>query len=247
MSTADIIAIVARVEKLLTEEASEKSKKWWERYLRGVVSFRGVGIPQIRELVKMVEQDYSLEKAPLEERFALLEALLAVPFSEDKLFAILYMQLFLVENVDAGRILGFIEQIFAKNYIYDWNCCDWLCVRVLQPLAEQSEGAARRIGGWKDAVYLWQARSSLVPYVQSKRLEQFIPLADRSAELLIRREERFAKTAVGWYLRELSRLDSAGVVERLRMYKGHLTLEVFNNALKYMDKEQRKLLKGEMF
>lgn len=247
MNKIEITAIVGRVENLLIEKASEKSKKWWEHYLRGVISFRGVGIPQIRELVKMVEQEYSLEQAPLEERFALLEALLAVPFSEDKLFAILYMQLFLVENVEAGELLDFIEQNFAKNYIYDWNCCDWLCVRVLQPLAEQGEESARRIGSWRKAPYLWQARSSLVPYVQSNRLEHFIPLADRSAEVLIRREERFAKTAVGWYLRELSRLDSAGVVARLKEHKGHLTLEVFNNALKYMDKEQRKELKRELF
>lgn len=247
MNKAEMIDIVGRVEGLLTEKASEKSRKWWERYMRDVISFRGVGIPQIRELVKEVERAYSLEQAPLEKRFELLEKLFAIPYSEEKLFAILYMQLFLVENVEAGRILGFIEQIFAKQYIYDWNCCDWLCVRILQPLAEQSEESAQQIGSWKEASYLWKARSSLVPYVQSKRLEHFIPLADRSAELLIRREERFAKTAVGWYLRELSRLDSAGVVERLRDYKDHLTLEVFNNALKYMDKDQRKKLKGELF
>lgn len=239
--------IVKEVEELLIERASERSKQWWERYLRNSVSFRGVGIPQIRELVKELEGRYRLEEEPLEERFALLEMLFALPYTEEKLFAILYLQLFMVANVGAALILDFLEEVFNKEYIYDWNSCDWLCVRVLQALAELDEESARRIGSWKDASYLWQARSSLVPYVQSKELERFRELADSSAAVLIRREERFAKTAVGWYLRELYKLDSPRVLELLREYKGHLSLEVFNNALKYMDKERRRELKGELF
>lgn len=40
--------------------------------------------------------------------------------------------------------------MFQQGFIYDWNTCDWFCVRVLGPQAEQ-QGAecAQAIAAWR--------------------------------------------------------------------------------------------------
>ena len=51
--------------------------------------------------------------------------------------------------------------LFEQGHIADWNTCDWFCVRVLGPLAEQQgEACARAIAAWKDAPTLWQRRAA---------------------------------------------------------------------------------------
>ncbi len=46
------------------------------------------------------------------------------------------------------------KDLFDAGFICDWNTCDWFCVKVLGPLAEQQdEGCAQaicRLAGCKD-------------------------------------------------------------------------------------------------
>jgi 3-methyladenine DNA glycosylase AlkD len=58
-------------------------------------------------------------------------------------------------------------------------------------------------------------------------------LIERSADILIRRPERFAKTAVGWVLREYSKTDEEFVLNFLSRHVKYTTSEVKRNALKY--------------
>ena len=55
-------------------------------------------------------------------------------------------------------------------------------------------------------------------------------------ENVIRRPQRFAKTSVGWLLRQISKFDLEYVEEFLGNNKSYLTKEVVNNALKYVNK-----------
>jgi len=100
---------------------------------------------------------------------------------------------------------------------------------------------------WKDKKYLWQDRASLVSFAQAKSLKQHMDYIDKAASQLIKREERFVKTAVGWVLREVSKFDMQYVKEFLFSNAEYLTLEVINNSLKYFKKnvniEIRKNLK----
>ncbi|MBU6146450.1 MAG: DNA alkylation repair protein [Paenibacillaceae bacterium] len=53
------------------------------------------------------------------------------------------------------------------------------------------------------------------------------------ASYLIRRDERFCKTAVGWILRVYSKIDRDMVIDFLEHHQQWLTREVVNNAKKY--------------
>ena len=92
---------------------------------------------------------------------------------------------------------------------------------------------------WNRDPYIWKARASLVPFARSRYITRHQKEIAQFADMLIRREERFAKTAVGWVLREYSRHDPDFVLDFLGRHAKHITWEVKRNALKYYRKEKR--------
>jgi 3-methyladenine DNA glycosylase AlkD len=62
---------------------------------------------------------------------------------------------------------------------------------------------------------------------------------ERFSGILIRREERFAKTAVGWVLREYSKHDPDFVLSFLSRHVRYTSAELKRNALKYYRQNKR--------
>ena len=60
-----------------------------------------------------------------------------------------------------------------------------------------------------------------------------------SSALLIARPERFAKTAVGWILRELWKQDARAVTAFVDRHLQHFSIEALKNALKYSPHDQQ--------
>ena len=65
-------------------------------------------------------------------------------------------------------------------------------------------------------------------------------MIEKSCKKLIKREERFAKTAVGWLLREISKQDEDFVKQFIEHHIKHFTAETIRNALKYSSKDEKK-------
>ena len=59
-------------------------------------------------------------------------------------------------------------------------------------------------------------------------------MVSTSCQALIRREERFAKTAVGWILRQFSEHDPSLVRDVIEQDSSYLTAESLRNASKYL-------------
>ena len=92
---------------------------------------------------------------------------------------------------------------------------------------------------WSWDNYLWKARSSLISFAQCRHIEAHATVIERSADILIRRPERFAKTAVGWVLREYSRTNEEFVLDFISRHVKYTTSEVKRNALKYYRQKSR--------
>ncbi len=203
--------------------------------MRNVIPFRGVGIPKIRELFSEFYTKEKINEWNDREQFEFAIEFIAGKYSEDKLTGILFIQNYLIEKLDCESALLEFEKVFKNNLIYDWNVCDWFCVRVLGPMIElHGKNAAKHIGGWHKSQNLWQARCSVVAFVYLKDKEIYLKLIQTSCETLIRREERFAKTAVGWILREISKSDEKFVRKFIKKYDDYFSTESRKNALKYL-------------
>ena len=237
--------IVDLIKESIRANTSDKSKAFWSKYLRDEIEFIGIGIPEIRKILKETIDNKSFSIKELKNiSYKLFQSRIA----EDKLAGILVIQLFIINYEKDNEVVKLVNRLFDKKLIFDWNTCDWLCVRILTPLIDNKHfDSILIIKQWKDKEYLWQARASLVSFAQAKSLKQHMDYIDKAASQLIKREERFIKTAVGWVLREISKFDMQYVKEFLFSNALYLTSEVINNSLKYFTKnvniEIRKHLK----
>ncbi len=239
--------LIRDYQQVLQAAATEQTKQWWERYMKGVISFRGVGIPANRELLKQWRTASNIDRWPVEEQLDLALAFFGEPLAEDKLAGILFIQNYLYKRLPWEIMLTRFEEIYRHKLIFDWNICDWFCVRVLGPMIrENGPVCARKLLSWKDAPYLWQARSSLVPFITVAHDSRYYPLIREACGVLIRREERFAKTAVGWVLRDISKHDTIFTQSFVREYISFFSRESLDNALKYFDKEFRNIYRKQL-
>jgi 3-methyladenine DNA glycosylase AlkD len=232
---------VCDFQEILDQNSNPKTKIWWEKHLLYEIPFRGVGIPQIRELLANWRIGNSLENWSIENQCRLAIAFFNGRYAEDKIAGILYLQNFIIKNVSWKVLLPSIEDLFDKKLIFDWNTNDWLCVRVLGPMLKlNGKDYAEAVASWRDSEYLWKARSSLVPFVYYNPKSEYYDLINPGCITLIKRKERFAKTAVGWILREIYKTDKDFTTQFVHEYLFYFTQETIRNALKYMDKVEKK-------
>ena len=228
------ISLIIRQE--LEKHHDAKKAKWLENYVKHDIKSRGVGIPQIRSIVQNVYKQNKLSALSLNNQKQFLDELMKQDYTEDKLAAIIYVQLYL-KDADVKFQLSMISNWFDKEWIYDWNVCDWLCVRLLSPLVDKyPKQTIIELKKWNKDKYLWKARASLVPFAQCKTLKEQTEIVDKFSTVLIKREERFCKTAVGWVLRETSKSDKNYVEKFLEANRQFLVPEVIKNAQNYFKK-----------
>lgn len=237
--------LVSNLNEQVALGGNEKTKNWWENYVKHDTKFLGVGIPKIRELLKKWYEENNIPHYSISDQVLLSKLMLQGEYAEDKLAGILLLQLYLYKCAEWREIVEMLESVFESGFIYDWNICDWLCVRVLGPLVKlNGADCAKYISNWSEAKNLWQARSSVVTFANLTSEKQFKPLFLKSCKTLIKREERFAKTGVGWIMRELSKTDKESVVKFINTHKGYFTKEVMKNSTKYFKGEEISNLKG---
>ena len=221
------------VQELEVRSVPQKADLW-NSYLKGEIRFVGTSIPEIRKLLIEKNSSDGLDRLPMNQQVSMVNGLMRSQFAEHKLAAILYVQLFWLHTQNNSFLLSLISDWFDERYIFDWNTTDWLSTKVLTPILDSGdEKVLWVLKKWNRDPYLWKARASLIPFAHSKHIREHTKSIERFADILIRREERFAKTAVGWVLREYSKLDEEFVLDFLSKHVKYTTWDVKRNALKY--------------
>lgn len=217
----------------IDEQRNSEKALWLENYVKHSVKSKGVGIPQIREIVIDAAKKFGINTKPIPEQIDILNNLMIQEYTEHKIAAIIYIQLFLKDY--SHEIIKPVSHWFDNGYITDWNVCDWLCVRILSPMIDSlPDFIIPELEQWNTNKNLWKARASLVPFAQSKNISEHWNYINKFSETLIKRDERFCKTAVGWVLREYSKQDKQKVTDFLTKYSEYTTKEVIANATKYL-------------
>lgn len=204
--------------------------------------FMGVKMPVIRTVLHQWYKENVEGILEFSEQLELALSLFDGEYTEEKLAGTLFLQEILLPSgvIKCRRDIDRFAALFASGRIYDWNTCDWFCVKVLGPLIrENGLDCANRISRWRSAKNLWQARACLVPFVKVADNSVYYPDIEVSCRVLIRREERFAKTAVGWILRDISKYDVAFVRRVIEGNIKYFSFESLNNATKYFEKRDQ--------
>jgi 3-methyladenine DNA glycosylase AlkD len=218
----------------IKERATPDKAEWWTQYLKGEIPFLGVDTPEIREVFLNRDRESAFNELSMNKQVSLVNGLMRGEFAEEKLAAILYVQMFWLDKMKGSFLMSLVSDWFEDRHIYDWNTTDWLCIRILTPLVDSGDPQVIwKLKQWNRDPYLWKARASLVPFARSRYITQYSKEIGQFSDILIRRNERFAKTAVGWVLREYSKHDPEFVLDFLSKHVKYTNSEVKRNALKY--------------
>jgi 3-methyladenine DNA glycosylase AlkD len=235
--------LIERLQVRLDARATTATREWWTKYLKGAASFRGVKMGDVRTAVRAWFAEERLgDRLSVGWQKDLALMLLEEGYTEDKLAGILFLQEILLPAgaLDWHSDLPRFARLFDGGYIRDWNVCDWFCVKVLGPLAEQQgEACARAISEWREASSVWQRRASVVAFANLARkgdrnFPGFTEMVLDNCTHLLGSKERFVQTGVGWVLRELSNSDEERVIGFVEANLDRFSREALKNATKYL-------------
>ena len=236
-----------KLKSRIDKYSDVKRKQWFENYIKHNTKYRGVEIKTVRTELKTWYKQENIANLVLDEQLNLALSFFEEAYAEDKFAGILFLQLYLYNKFDYQVLLSRFESIFENELIYDWSVCDWFCTRVLrQMIKTYGDKCAEAITAWNSAENVWQARCSIVSFTTLTKDDRYTAMILESCDKLIRREERFAKTAVGWILREISKTQKQVVVDFIEKYRPHFSRESHENAIKYFEKVEKKTMR-ELF
>ncbi len=233
---------ISNLLNIIEQHSDPKVKSWWENYVKGRAPFRGVKMPVVRKCLHKWHKENIDGVLDLEQQLDLALALIKEKYTEDKLAGTIFIQEILIpkEVIKPKRDIKRLAGLFSEGHIYDWNICDWLCMKVLGELIERNgKEWAKLISKWSSAENLWQARASVVSFVRVAYNSDYYNMIEMSCSNLIKREERFSKTSVGWILREISKHESKLVKQFIERNLSHFSIESLRNALKYSSNDER--------
>ena len=252
-SSTSFLELIKDLQYRLDKQSEVNTKLWWEKYMRNTSLFRGTNLIRIRQELFNWYKEKNIDELSIDDKIDIIFVLFGERYSEDKIAGILFLEEYIIpQNLPSWQILlKRFEILFEKGWINDWNVCDWFCIRVLGKLIiNHGKDCAICISKWSKSQNLWQARGSVVSFAnfaktknQNKHFEEMVELILSSCSILIKREERFAKTAVGWILRELSIIYKKEVLLFIERYVDYFSKESLKNATSKMDidhKEKRK-------
>ena len=206
-----ITAFLEELDRALDDASVEKTKQWWERYLKGAASFRGVKMADTRRIVEQLWSTHELDRRSVDELISLAQACFARPDAEEKLACVLLLAEHVLAELTVAHVPA-LSQPLVEGDISDWNACDWYCVKVLGPMVGHSrnpEEVAEAIASWRSGVTLWQRRAAAVAFVNlaprgDQLYEGFTDLLLEVCHSNVSDPTRWSQTSVGWLLRELS-------------------------------------------
>jgi len=232
-----------QLRKELKRISDPKTKLWFESYMKHKERYIGVKTPAVERIVILLAEEMS-DVTARKLSLSLLES----PYTEEKLAGMILYQKKLIKNRTTvwRKDLGAIKKAVEAGHVSWWNTCDWLCVRILgRVIAEQGRQAALEIAAWIESDNLWLRRMSLVSFVNhAKKGDRLFAgntnMILANAKLLVRSNERFHQTAVGWVIRELYKGNPKVAKRFILQQHKYFSREGLRYAIEKMPEAERK-------
>lgn len=232
----NVQTLLLDLQRRLDLKSTMAYKQWLEKYLRHTTICRGAKMPAIRTCVNEWAAEHQLAKKQDSNMCKqLVFDLFMSDMNDDKIAAT-----YIIHDVlQPSRMfhledLEILERLFRKDKICPWNVVDTLSARIFPSIIEEDkQPALDRLCQWSRAENMWQARTSVVALIHFSKDSAFHDVIFETSSVLIKREERFAKTCVGWIMREVAKADEEFarqfIDENLRFF----SLEAVRNATKH--------------
>jgi 3-methyladenine DNA glycosylase AlkD len=242
---------IESLQAQLNQASDRKIKVWWEAYMKHVLPFRGLKLPQVRAVLHEWIKTENFLHQPLSQQFNTALALIQESWGEDKLAGILILQEVLIKQklIQWETDLPKFAELFDAGHIKEWNTCDWFCVKVLNSLIkQQGKSCAIAVMEWCNADNFWRKRASVVSFVNlakqgDRNFSDFTERLLDTCSIVIQSSERFAQTGTGWALRELGLADQSAVIHFIETHSTQFSSEGLRYAIEKMPTDLQAQLK----
>jgi len=202
--------------------------------LKSELEFLGVGLPAMRQTVRMVKRQHGgLDRRGL---VALVKILWGRPVFERRMTAVLLLEAFqpLLRPADIALLERLIRQ--SKT----WAFVDELAIAITGPLVERSPELLRVLDRWAEDDDFWLRRSAMLALLRPLRrgagdFRRF----SRYAERMLVDREFFIRKSIGWVLRETGKPQPDMVYAWLLPRAARASGVTVREAVKYLSSAQR--------
>lgn len=226
---------------MLESQADAKTAEWFTNYLKGEIQYRGLKTGMLKAILIDFFNKTELNELEESEQLKHIQYWLSKPMAEDKLTAILWLQIIVKSKIkrgskdrDLSNVISTIESAFENGYIHDWSTNDWLCVRVLELIPEKTSAHVSRIESWIESESAWQRRSAILAFKKSSKQGNYHINIEQLIAKALPSEERFVQTGIGWVLADASRNYPEWSESLFEKYFDLLSKEVITRHTKYL-------------
>lgn len=189
--------------------------------------FRGIPVPVLRRTAR------SFQNLPLEEA----EKLLASPFHEDRLFALLVLIRIYARGGDTSRRKVYALYLRNTSRINNWDLVDVSAPHIMGAfLAEKDKKPLDRMARSKS---LWERRIAILAtlhFIRQGVLEETL----RIARILLEDPEDLVQKAVGWMLREVGKRDQGKLESFLDAHFRQMPRTMLRCAIEKLPERKRR-------
>lgn len=194
---------IRQIKKELRAYADPEKKAFYPRFFKTGKGeygegdrFLGVTVPLTRKVAKS-HKDAS---------WAVLEALVASPWHEERLLGFLILiQRFEKGDESAQKVTyQFVHK--HRRYINNWDLVDAVAPKIIGPWYQSR--SRRQLAQWVKSKNLWERRIAVMatfPYIKEGDFKDILAFSQQ----LLKDQEDLIHKAVGWMLREMGKVKSA--------------------------------------
>ena len=227
-------AIAAAIDFELRRHRNPARAPAEKAYLKSDLEFLGVGLPEMRRIVRAVkQQDGELNRQGL---LRLVRVLWKTPLFERRMMVVLLLEAFqpLLQRADISLLERLIRQ--SKT----WAFVDELAIAITGPLVERDPALLRVLDRWATDGDFWVRRSAMLALLRPlRRGRGDFPRFARYADRMLEEREFFIRKSIGWVLRETGKPQPDTVFAWLLPRASRASGITVREAVKYLSPVQR--------
>ena len=227
-------AIAAAIDFELRRHRNPARAPAEKAYLKSDLEFLGVGLPEMRRIVRAVkQQDGELNRQGL---LRLVRVLWKTPLFERRMMVVLLLEAFqpLLQRADISLLERLVRQ--SKT----WAFVDELAIAITGPLVERDPALLRVLDRWATDGDFWVRRSAMLALLRPlRRGRGDFPRFARYADRMLEEREFFIRKSIGWVLRETGKPQPDTVFAWLLPRASRASGITVREAVKYLSPVQR--------
>lgn len=207
-------------------------------YLKSDLEFYGVGAKPLRAVARtFLEENPSMDR---DELIQLVHALWSTPIFEMKAVAVALLER-RVRQLEIADV-DLLESLLRRSHT--WALVDWLCTKIVAPLAEREPEAVEPIlRRWAADEDFWIRRASMLSLLPALRAgDGDFPLFASFASTMVLEKEFFIRKAIGWVLRDVSKKRPELAFDFLSQYIDEVSGLTLREGSKYLPSGMRDRL-----